>query len=708
MITFENLSFSYGNTGEEQLNSLDLQIKKGEFVLLCGRSACGKTTATKCINGLIPHFTEGKYSGSVVVKEKEIAKTPVYEISEDVGSVFQNPKTQFFNLDSDSELVFGMENLGIEPNKINARVQEVAHGLKIENLLGRSVFGLSGGEKQILALASIYAVNPDIYVLDEPTANIDKDGIDRLHEILLKLKQMGKTIVISEHRLYFLMDLVDKAVYIEHGVIQKVYTGDEFRALADSERIRLGLRCFTLDNEKDEVPTKCNSGILEIDNLSVSYKNRTIFSNASFAAARGDIIAVTGRNGSGKSAFLRVLCGLMKEKAGRIVFDGKPYPYKKRRELCYMTMQDVVHELAMRFTKGKYAFIVATHTDREHIHNHIIYNSTALDSIRKFRDFLLSGLAVQRLSDLICLEHQLSVIEIKPYRERQKRTLYPPKESNRDRLCGVIDTVLAEKPKDYEDFLQGLEQQGYEVKRGKYTSVKGARQKRFIRFRTLGAGYSEEELKAVISGEAEHHPRQKQKRIVPEQKFQMLVDIQAKLAEGKSMGYARWAKRYNLKEMSKTLIFLQEHKIGSIKEMQERVDAATARYHELGDSIKAAEARMTEIAVLRTHIVNYARTRPVYDAYRKAGYSKRFLEAHREEITLHKAAKAAFDEAGLKKLPKTKDLSIEYAELLKKKKEAYPDYRKAQDEMQELMKAQKNVEMFFAEEKDTAEKEPTR
>ena len=264
----------------------------------------------------------------------------------------------------------------------------------------------------------------------------------------------------------------------------------------------------------------------------------------------------------------------------------------KPGEITAEEANKVGYELAMRFTKGKYAFIVATHTDREHIHNHIIYNSTALDSTRKFRDFLLSGLAVQRLSDLICLEHQLSVIEIKPYRERQKRTLYPPKESNRDRLCGVIDTILTEKPKDYEDFLQGLEQQGYEVKRGKYTSVKGARQKRFIRFRTLGAGYSEEELKAVISGEAEHHSRQKQKRIVPEQKFQMLVDIQAKLAEGKSMGYARWAKRYNLKEMSKTLIFLQENKIGSIEEMQERIDAATARYHELGDSIKAAETRI--------------------------------------------------------------------------------------------------------------------
>ena len=378
----------------------------------------------------------------------------------------------------------------------------------------------------------------------------------------------------------------------------------------------------------------------------------------------------------------------------------------KPGEITAEEANKVGYELAMRFTKGKYAFIVATHTDRHHIHNHVIFNSTALDGSKKFRDFFFSALAVQRLSDLICLEHQLSVIEIKPYRERQKRTLYPPKESNRDRLCGIIDSILAEKPKDYEDFLQKLEQQGYEVKRGKYTSVKGARQKRFIRFKTLGAGYSEDELQAVIAGKTEHRPRQTQP--FQEPPFQLLVDIQAKLSEGKSEGYARWAKKYNLKVMSKTLIFLQEHKIGSIKEMQERVDAATARYHELGDSIKAAEARMTEIAVLRTHIVNYARTRPVYDAYRKAGYSKRFLEAHREEITLHKAAKAAFDEAGLKKLPKTKDLSIEYAELLKKKKEAYPDYRKARDEMQELMKAQKNVEMFFAEEKDTAEKEPTR
>ena len=378
----------------------------------------------------------------------------------------------------------------------------------------------------------------------------------------------------------------------------------------------------------------------------------------------------------------------------------------KPGEITAEEANKVGYELAMRFTKGKYAFIVATHTDREHIHNHIIYNSTALDSTRKFRDFLLSGLAVQRLSDLICLEHQLSIIEKKPYRERQKRTLYLPKESNRDRLCSVIDTILTEKPNDYDDFLKKLEQQDYEVKRGKYTSVKGARQKRFIRFRTLGVGYSEEELKAVIAREAEHCPHQKQQ---PKAKpFNLLVDVQAKLAEGKSGGYARWAKKYNLKEMSKTLIFLQEKKIGSIEEMQERVDAATTRYHELGDSIKVAETRMAEIAVLRTHIVNYAKTRPVYDAYRKAGYSKRFLENHRAEIALHKAAKTAFDKANLKKLPKVKELDVEYSKLLTEKKALYPDYRKAKEEMQELLRAKRNVELFFAEEKSSTEKTKSR
>ena len=374
----------------------------------------------------------------------------------------------------------------------------------------------------------------------------------------------------------------------------------------------------------------------------------------------------------------------------------------KPGEITAEEANKVGYELAMRFTKGKYAFLVATHTDREHIHNHVIFNSTALDGTKKFRDFFFSALAVQRLSDLICLEHQLSVIEKKPYRERQKRVLYPPKESNRDRLCGIIDTILAEKPEDYEAFLQKLEQQGFEVKRGKHTAVKGKGQKRFIRFRTLGTGYGEDEIKAVLEGKAKHQPYQR--KLPKEQPFQLLVDIQGKMAEGKSVGYKRWATKFNLKEMSKTLLFLQEQKISSAEELRERAAAATERYHAMGDFIKAAEARLTEIAVLKTHIINYAKTRSAYDAYRKSGYSKKFLDAHREEITLHKAAKAAFDEAGLQKLPKVKELDAEFAELLTKKKAAYPDYRKVRNEMQELVRAQKNVERFFAEEKDTTEK----
>ena len=364
------------------------------------------------------------------------------------------------------------------------------------------------------------------------------------------------------------------------------------------------------------------------------------------------------------------------------------------------------YEFAERFLKGKHAFIVATHTDRAHIHNHIIYNSTALDGTHKFKNFWLSTFAVQRLSDLICLEHQLSTIEYKPYRERQKRIVYPPKESNRDRLCSIIDTILAEKPTDYEAFLQKLEQQGYEVKRGKHTAVKGKGQKRFIRFRTLGTGYGEDEIKAVLEGRVEHKPYQR--KPLQEQPFQLLVDIPQKMAAGKSVGYKKWATKFNLKEMSKTLLFLLEQKISSAEELRERAAAATERYHAMGDSIKAAEARLTEIAVLKTHIINYAKTRSVYDAYRKSGYRKKFLEAHREEITLHKAAKAAFDEAELQKLPRVKELDAEFAELLTKKKASYPDYRKARDEMQELVRAQKNVERFFAEEKPAQENEQTR
>ena len=366
----------------------------------------------------------------------------------------------------------------------------------------------------------------------------------------------------------------------------------------------------------------------------------------------------------------------------------------------------VGYELAMRWTKGKYQFFVCTHTDRQHIHNHILYNSTSMDGSRKFRDFLLSGLAVQRLSDVICLEHKLSVIETKPYCERQKRILYPPKESNRDRLCAVIDNILREKSLDFEAFLQKLEQEGYEVKRGKYTSVKGNRQKRFIRFRTLGEGYSEEEIRAVLEGKAEHHPRQRPAASVKEDAFQLLIDLAAK--QGRGAGYQRWAKKFNLKEMSKTLIFLQENKLTSKDELNSKVEAATKHFHELQETIKAAENQMAEITELRTQVIHYAKTREVYAAYRKTGYSKKFRAEHEADILLHQAAKEFFDKQGIKKLPKVKELNAEYTELLKQKKAVYPEYRKAREEMQRLLRALKNIERFFADETPQPDRQQSR
>ena len=211
----------------------------------------------------------------------------------------------------------------------------------------------------------------------------------------------------------------------------------------------------------------------------------------------------------------------------------------------------------------------------------------------------------------------------------------------------------------------------------------------------LGAGYSEAEIRAVLAGEKQHIPRKKS-IVQPEQpKVNLLVDIQAKLQAGKGAGYARWAKVFNLKQMAQTVNFLTEHQLLDYAELAEKAAAATAHHNELSAQIKAAEKRMAEIAVLRTHITNYAKTRETYVAYRKAGYSKKFREEHEEEILLHQAAKNAFDEMGVKKLPKVKDLQAEYAKLLEEKKKTYAEYRRSREEMRELLTAKANVDRLL-------------
>ena len=334
---------------------------------------------------------------------------------------------------------------------------------------------------------------------------------------------------------------------------------------------------------------------------------------------------------------------------------------------------EVGYETAMRWTKGKHAFIVATHIDKSHVHNHIIYNSTSLDATRKFKNFFLSGLAVQRLSDMVCLEHGLSIITPKPYRERQKRTVYPKKRTQRDELCDAIDAVLKQKPKSFDGFVQALTDMGFEFKDGKQPAFKGKNQKRFIRLRSLGEGYSKEEIQAVISGKNLHKSKGSSVKAPAPKQFQMLIDIQAKMAEGKTIGYEKWAKKFNRKETARTVILLKEKGLGNYDDLTAHIENLSARFDALSDSIKAAEKRMVEVQALQQHIKNYRNTRQIYIEYRKSGYSKKFFEEHRQEITIHKAAKQAFDELQITKLPSSQSLYEEFHQLAVQKKQDYAE-----------------------------------
>ena len=347
MISIDNVSFGYGEA-QETLSQVSAAIAPGECVLLCGASGCGKTTVTKLINGLIPAFTPGcRLEGRVEVDGLDPGTTPMYELARKVGSVFQNPKSQFFNLDTDSELAFGLENEGRPPEEIRKRVSDTVDALHLQELQARNIFSLSGGQKQLLAFGSVYAMGPEIFVLDEPTANLDQDAIARLHDQIAGLKRQGRTVVIAEHRLYFLTDLIDRALYLRDGVLERTFTREQFCALTDREREALGLR--TLIPAGCTLPAAAPAGAkegLSVEGLTCAYrKEPPVFQALSFSARLGEVVAITGPNGVGKTTLSRCLCGLIREQAGQIVLNGRPLNRKERQKAAFCVMQDVNHQL---------------------------------------------------------------------------------------------------------------------------------------------------------------------------------------------------------------------------------------------------------------------------------------------------------------------------------------------------------------------------
>ena len=347
MIDIKDVSFSYGGKDVKALNQVSLHIGKGECVLLVGLSGCGKTTLTRLLNGLVPSFYEGKLSGEVLIEGKPVSEYKDGSLSQKVGSVFQNPRSQFFNVDTTGEIAFGCENIGISHEQILERVSKASYDLEMGGLMNRDIFSLSGGEKQLVAIASVYAMNPDIYVMDEPSANLDMEVTERLKKIITLLKRQGKTIIIAEHRIAYLRDLVDRVVYMKNGSIIREYSRKAFLALSDSECKKIGFRAVFPERLSIKSPDRiCPTEVLLTENLAVSYsKQEPLIASISTTAHAGEVIGIIGRNGQGKSTFAKCVCGLLKEAAGKIIVNGSPLSLKQRAGKIYLVMQEPGYQL---------------------------------------------------------------------------------------------------------------------------------------------------------------------------------------------------------------------------------------------------------------------------------------------------------------------------------------------------------------------------
>ena len=418
MIEFQNVSFSYPDSTEAGLHNISLVIPDGQCVLLCGRSGCGKTTLTRLINGLIPQFFTGKLSGKVLLDGENLAAMPMYRIAERVGSVFQNPRTQFFNVDTDSEIAFGMENEALPQEQLGQRVVNTAETLHIENLLGRNIFDLSGGEKQKIAFASVYAMNPEVYLLDEPSSNLDMTAVRELREHLRLIKSQGKTVIVAEHRLYYLMDVADRIVYLENGRIAGDFTPWQFLSLHADKRQAMGLRAVDLQEEKPTcLPASNANPVLELKNLTLAYQKHPVLQDISLKAAPGDVIAVVGHNGAGKTTFSSALCGLHEEESGSYFRKGKLQKPKERMKRSYMIMQDVNYQLFAESVEAECTFGI------------------------KHPDILLAEKTLEKLG-------------LAPFRERHPNTLSG---GQKQRLAAAAATVCGKELLVFDEPTSGLD-----------------------------------------------------------------------------------------------------------------------------------------------------------------------------------------------------------------------------------------------------------
>ena len=343
-IELKNVCFSYGDKKENTLKDINLSVNKGEVVLLCGVSGCGKSTLLQIINGIIPEQKEGKLTGEVDINEKDATRVSAKERSTVIGSVFQNPKSQFFHLNTTDELFFGAANHLVALNEMQNRLTKISEDFNIEHLVNRNIFMLSGGEKQRIACASVAMNNPQIYVLDEPSSNLDEETIEKLKNILKTLKSQGATIIVAEHRLYYMLEICDKVVYMSEGKIQNEYIKEDFLKITEEQRKKMGLRSFQHIKMSELIISQSESGEnLTVQNLIVKYGENVATHIEKLQIPCHKIVAITGKNGVGKSSFVRAFTGLHKTK--KAIIDDKPLKIKVQQKSSFMVMQDVNSQL---------------------------------------------------------------------------------------------------------------------------------------------------------------------------------------------------------------------------------------------------------------------------------------------------------------------------------------------------------------------------
>lgn len=342
MIETMDVCFTYAenNAGVHNVN---LTVKAGECVCLLGASGSGKTTITRLVNGLAPAYYEGTFTGKISLAGKEAEHIPMWRRGQEVGSIFQDPQSQFFSGELNGEVAFGCENLGLPGEEVRQNTDAAISEMGLDALRGRALDRLSSGEKQRVAIASVRAMQPRIYVFDEPTANLDEAASRQLSHTMKVLKAAGHALLVAEHRISWLMDVADRFLYVQGGKITLQFTAEEIHRLPQARRLAMGIRCVQATGRPPMPAPVVRPGVmplLAVQDIGFRVKKLEILSNVSMVAYPGQVVAIVGKNGIGKTTLGKIIAGITKEKAGMLKISGKPVPPRQRNRHVWFSSND--------------------------------------------------------------------------------------------------------------------------------------------------------------------------------------------------------------------------------------------------------------------------------------------------------------------------------------------------------------------------------